>query len=183
MQVQPNSGTDKATTDDNIKRDPDIMGLVEVQTANLSGRALDWAVAVAMGWQLVFVTFTCSSTRSSTPIPAWAQGYINDCTHGTYWIDHKTEMVHDAYMPGMTGGEPFEDPFEPTTDWRDTGPLIEEFMLDVLDMLDGTWWAGGKHGGGESTKPQEAICRAAVNTKLGETIRVPAVLLQEAPNA
>ena len=161
---------------------PDIMGLVEVQTKQLTGDALDWAVAFAMGWQLVFANFHSSGIRPSTPVPEWAKSYIAgvkltgyEIERGAYWLDRENQGVREAYMPGC---ETYQTPFAPTSDWRDTGPMIERFQLDVFDMQDGDWWACNRLGGGESPAPQEAICRGAVDVALGETVRVPAVLLQ-----
>ncbi len=183
--TQPNSGTEQATTDGNIKRHagkPDIMGLVEIPTRQLTGAGLDWAVAVALGWQLVFAKFFSFGIKSSSPVPEWAQLCIAgvacstyEIERGAFWLDYQNQEVHEAFFPGC---QACHAPFAPTDNWIHTGPLIERFHLDVVDMQDGEWWACNDQGGGDSNAPQEAICRGAVDIALGHTVRVPAVLLQ-----
>jgi hypothetical protein len=78
--------------------------------------------------------------------------------------------------------------FEPSTDWRQGGPIIdrEQILLspggaanDWFAIARATWSHGSIDGGGpqlDGTTALQAAMRAYVASKLGETVELPASL-------
>lgn len=152
--------------------------MINVKTADLIGPALDWAVAqvcVAEGSvsidpqdaqsRLPYVTFDAAGPW------IWGagreqRGTVNKET-GKPWVFHGP------------GGR-----FEPSTDWGQGGPLIEEHQIGLdWNGVDGTamWWLATHQ---DIAAPQIgdtpliAACRAIVAAKLGDEVQVPAELVQ-----
>lgn len=84
--------------------------------------------------------------------------------------------------------------WNPSTDWSQGGPLIEEFGIKLECMRDGrSWFAGwncasegwnsryemldGEQKNGESS-PLIAACRAIVSAKLGDFVSIPDELVE-----
>lgn len=133
--------------------------LVDVKTAELEGKALDWAVAIAEGWQ------------PDRP----AEGQLKKDGLIILVGTHKPEsMKRFSYSP--------------STSWISGGPLIEKYMASII-LEGSNWWAGFQaitqsmfgmgFDGEEATGPTPLIaaCRAIVASKLGDTVSVPAELL------
>lgn len=133
---------------------------VEVKTQDLTGRALDWAVGVAVGYS-----------------PTISGGKVIVGNEDEQGITHMVIC-------------------EPTTNWGQLGPIIEDALITVTPY---TWDDGpGLRGGWCSVKANygvfgvpdnfigekfyahsyaEAACRAIVAAKLGDQVDVPEVLL------
>lgn len=130
---------------------------VEVNAAALSGAALDWAVAIAEGWE------------SDRP---------QDGQLKMPWLGIELRVI--------AGGDHNIHPsnrFNPSSDWSDGGPLIEKYQINLeWDGIDGQaiWWKGAHQDIVQfqlGNTPLIAACRAIVASVLGETVSVPKVLL------
>lgn len=126
------------------------MKMVEVKVSELSGAALDYAVAIADGGERKPYQFA-------------------DNEDAPFW---------DAWV--FPGGRAYSS-FTPSTKWSHCGPLIEANKIAVnYDFEDGEWiatdlileeWVCGE-------TPLIAACRAIVASKLGDTVSVPAELVE-----
>jgi len=129
------------------------MEMVEVKTSELIGPALDWAVLFA--------------------------GYGD----GPDWrlIDGALFIVslHDVRV-GMDGIGQQEkiDPFQPSTRWKEGGPLIDSNVVIISKQVEGKWWSHSGNHLGEGHTALIAACRAIVANKLGDTVSVPKELMQ-----
>ncbi|CAD0266037.1 conserved hypothetical protein [Pseudomonas veronii] len=71
--------------------------------------------------------------------------------------------------------------YTPSTDWNQGGPLIFEYRVNLIEVNEDSWedWVSGqeehRYKGGDA--PLVAICRAVVASQLGDTVTVPAILL------
>ncbi|MCZ4061211.1 DUF2591 family protein [Pantoea sp. LMR881] len=134
-----------------------VMRNIAVKTDELTGAALDWAVADAIG----------------LPKPKQVDG---------------DGVWHRWYQPVLSNGEPWgsEECFHPSTDWSQCGPLINRFKVMVdHDFEDYStpkepcyaesnyYWAIGE-------TELIAICRTIVKRHFGESVNVPAELVETA---
>ena len=131
-----------------------------VETCKLEGAALDWAVAQAIGLQVIFQVVSETVDASTHERPSSIQ----------------MTLCADVYYHG---GDMSLALYSPSTDWSQCGPLIERHEVELC-MVDGFGWCaevryalkqevGGCH-------PQVAVCRAIVSSKLGDTVDVPEAL-------
>lgn len=142
-----------------------------MKTSELTGTALDWAVAIAMGWTDVQITGFEQEGMREHPFfrPAKYFGQYHICGSGQQ--------------------------FQPSTDWEQGGMLIDHLqpqfidrasMLDAWDILgDGvpprgikTWWLACAPGprvtkGGYGETHLIAMCRWLVRSRIGDNIEVP----------
>ncbi|MFU4952049.1 phage protein NinX family protein [Pseudomonas aeruginosa] len=135
---------------------------VEVKTCELEGAALDWAVAMAEGEEVI--VHDIGQYRYDV------RGGIHCCKYGcTFGPRSITEEV---------------ERYEPSDSWAQGGPLIEKHKLDIgapMENVTGPWNANTEWGhpmGTPGPTPLVAACRAIVRAKLGETINVPAELIK-----
>lgn len=125
---------------------------VEVKTPDLSGAALDWAVAKAEG------------------VSVDIRGQVHPI--GSPFRGSKYLAIGDMGLG-----------FNPSADWRQGGPLIEKYKLDIgapLENKNGPWNAATEWGhplGYKGCTPLIAACRAIVASVLGEAVSVPKELL------
>lgn len=120
-----------------------------MKTAELTGAALDWAVAKCEGHDTEF-----AKLRS-------------DLIYVLVW----------KCCP-LTGDKEVQHEFEPSTDWSQGGPIIQRENLELVPLCPGTWraisvgrdWYNGR-------TPLEAAMRCYVASKLGDEVDVPAELL------
>ncbi|GAD62040.1 hypothetical protein PA6_009_00450 [Aquipseudomonas alcaligenes NBRC 14159] len=134
--------------------------MAEVEVSALTGPALDWALAKAMGWQMVSVPPDIDGNNSGTVLAP-------------------PDFTHDFKFPqrGVVGPGFFLRRW--STCWSDGGPLIERFRIDLGPHQLG-WLAYAQLRQGESCEgptPLIACCRAIVRVKLGTTVAVPAELI------
>lgn len=136
--------------------------LVDVAVKDLSGAALDWAVAKALGYA----------------------DYPDDSVEqGAWWY---TDPVKAPFSERIRKAD-----WKPSTDWRQGGPLIEKYGLRIDPPIHGGdgQWAGVfftdpedhdeefTHYEIDGPTPLVAACRALVEAKLGDIVKVPALLV------
>lgn len=133
------------------------MEMIEVKTAELIGPALDWAVLFAgygdgPDWRLI--------------------------DGGLYIIGLVDIRVG---MDGI-GQQEIIDPFQPSTRWKDGGPLVEKFILDlkfcVFELPNETWKAETHESWANGSTALIASMRAIVHANFGDTVSVPRELMQ-----
>lgn len=138
--------------------------MVEVQTSDLIGPALDWAVAKAIGWQMV-------------PVPADADG----ANSGE--VIAPPDLGDDFRFPPRGKIGPCYFLRKWSTDWAQGGPLIDKYKVSIghVETRDGEFWIGSissRDGTAETSDgPLVAACRAIVAAKLGDVVQVPSVLV------
>lgn len=115
--------------------------MVEVKTADLIGKQLDYAVAVAEGHPL-----------------------CEECMYGA-----------DALIIGTGRGD--LEPFSPSTDWNQGGPLLKKYAIGFLGHDADNWLAFSSpcdqtHQGIGLTH-LIAACRMIVAANIGDTVSVP----------
>lgn len=121
---------------------------VEVKTAELSGAALDWAVAMAEFWE------------EDRP----RDGQIRK--GGVYMLVGPFRLI------GL-GADKF---YSPSTNWSQGGPLIDECNVWLSDDEVVCVASCPPHAGWfvvDGGTNLIAACRAIVKSKLGEVVRVP----------
>jgi hypothetical protein len=135
-----------------------------IKTSELTGPALDWAVAKCEG-------------RNVVHNPMGAQG-----GHGFWvWEDRETGHQQTVYTPIGPRTTPKTrnsgDVYSPSTDWAQGGPIIEREKITTSDALEA--WAAGYNGTLSVFGPTLLIAamRCYVARKLGETIDIPKELL------
>lgn len=71
-------------------------------------------------------------------------------------------------------------PWEPSTDWSQCGPLIEQFNIGVghVEGEDGWWSSADYENGIQGETPQISICRAVVASKLGDEVDIPDEMME-----
>ena len=141
---------------------------VEVKTAELVVQALDWAVANATeAWEFAHEWFP-----TMTLDPRFI-GIRNVAVDGCVWLEPRNPFRQDP------------QPFRPSTDWAQGGPLIEKYDVRLNKTTDGKWYAstdGYIMGGnpiGNSRSALIALCRAIVAAKLGDVVHVPKELIND----
>ncbi|WP_449432298.1 phage protein NinX family protein [Pseudomonas putida] len=124
--------------------------LIEVQTAELAGEALGWAVGIAEGLDL----------QLAEP------GY-----NGVPW------RVFARYRATVTERT---ERYTPHEDWLLGGPLICKYRIGFALYPDAYFACIGLNyeaGDGSGSTHLTAACRAIVSAKLGDTVQVPKELM------
>lgn len=138
------------------------MKLIEVKTADLVGLALNYAVGIADGRELEL-----PSTKIGRQYVAWC----------------------DPFVVKREGHPDFHDKtrrkWEPSTDWAHCGPLIDKYQIWLMGPVNSSSWKATIHDDECMTAGDEcgetaliSACRAIVATKLGDTVQVPAELIE-----
>lgn len=138
--------------------------LVEVKTAELTGPALDWAVANATeAWEFAHEWFP-----TMTLDPRFI-GIRNVAVDGCVWLEPRNPFRQDP------------QPFRPSTDWAQGGPLRDEYDIGIEpgapDDLRYAYVPGRDLEGSFGETALIALCRAIVSTRLGDVVHVPAELV------
>lgn len=148
--------------------------MIEVKTSELEGKALDWAVATAQGWEL----------RETYSMMSPEDGWGRRAPGPDFQVRDPWKSWHNA--DGSPVSARFhlklkECDWHPSTDWSQGGPLIEKYQLRLVP------YDAGYFSYTESMPLEEvgttaliAACRAIVAAKLGDTVSVPAELLNHA---
>lgn len=122
---------------------------IEVKTADLTGRALDYAVAMSEGaTNLRFDTVSC-----------W-----------WFTLNGRDRVLSNGWSEKLN--------YCPSTDWRYGGPLIEQHKIESYPHGALECWAarcGGHLRYGPT--PLIAAMRCLVAAQLGDTVQVPQELL------
>jgi hypothetical protein len=141
------------------------MNMIEVRTADLSGAALDWATfcAVFSGMQ--------PTIRKIESVTIDRKPFIKPLT------------FQSAVYLTYSGAYGVECDWNPSSAWEDVGPLLERFKPHITyhNAPDKTPMAvmAEQHPDYQcgDTIPI-AACRAIVAAKLGDTVQVPAELVE-----
>lgn len=144
------------------------MNMTEVKTQELSGAALDWAVAKSVGLP-VFVHTVDEQMAELQP------GDFTDFERERLWQIKKPRIR-------IAESQNYSNPC-PTysTDWSQCGPLIAKIKIGFGPALGG--WVAHPHRPNAPTEwltadePLVAICRAIVADKLGMVVSVPSELI------
>lgn len=146
--------------------------MTKVNAAQLTGPALDWAVAKALG-------YTILNTNHDSGEYRWpGNGHVAALT-----------SQHTVVVVGTTGYISIEGPdkveaWQPTKKWCQCGQLITRYFVELTHELAGedtSIWYGHNELLGEwysAATPTEAICILAVISVLGDHIEVPTELLK-----
>ena len=139
------------------------MSMIEVKTAELSGPALDWAVARANGFAVQ------------------VRPYAEFCNAST---GHKVKVRYHRVWYEFDGDL---EEYSPSADWSQGGPLIEKYAVKIehfpgetiaskanarIAMHSTAYWQSGP-------TPLVALCRAIVAANLGDAVSVPEELVQQ----
>ena len=125
---------------------------MKIKTSELEGAALDWAVAVALGWS--------PTDPHEYGLPSYAD---------TIWV------TGDKVRPTVQG-------FRPSTDWSQGGPLLSEYATHAEKYplaKHEPWvvWVANDEPGQCGDTLLIAAMRAIVAAELGDTVDVPEELL------
>lgn len=144
--------------------------MIEVNTAELEGAALDWAVANAVKvWESaheMFPTMTLDPTFSGVEPRPYPRGEFGS-------------MLMTCVLVPSNPFRQDPQPFCPSISWSQGGPLIDRHRISVIfhddDSRPCAWtdetaaWSGAD--------ALICLCRAIVADKLGNTVQVPAELV------
>ena len=122
---------------------------MKVKTAELTGTALDWAVAKCE-WGVTELVF-------------------DGITHG-FNLDGNTKVLSQGWAPSMS--------WHPSTNWSQGGPIIEREGINLYQMQGGTWQANLDYGMTDEAICHGptlliAAMRCFCASKLGEEIEIP----------
>lgn len=138
-----------------------VMEMVERKTAELTDIALDWATFCAI-WPNVEPTINIIEPQEISRPPL-----------------RKPIMTPKGVYLTYFGAYNHKRNWDPSFSWECVGPLIDQHGVSLIDRRssDGYWHAD-IHAGQCMTgnTPLEAICRAIVAAKLGDTVQIPSEL-------
>ena len=147
------------------------MNLIEVETIELSGPALDWAVLEAEG------------------APCFVMG---DAWPGNSVVDEAAYggrvLILNQFGNLIVVDRGWRGEWSPSTNWAQGGPLIDKYCSEVSSRTDFPF-ADGPWGASVTSDPDVfwvaptplvAVCRAVVARKLGRAVKVPAMLVEVA---
>ncbi|MBD2822648.1 DUF2591 family protein [Xenorhabdus sp. 42] len=143
---------------------------MKLKTSELTGRALDFSVAQAIGMDI----YIC--------------GRVSDDEYG--WIGNYNVTAAAFEKPIITVGflgdirieyQGTSKEYSPSTDWSQCGHLIEKYKVKV-EYSSHVWLASCKNKRrliSLGRTPQIAICRAVIDAQIGSEIDIPDELLEE----
>lgn len=145
---------------------------MKVKTSELSGVQLDYAVGLALGYNI-------RTERKCVRGISFDDGFINLCQEVNCWFDY-------ADNPGFISfdGQP-SMLWQPSSDWSQSGWLIDDFNLSISAPFQGReavatvqeGLSSGAHSyNGKTTL--NAICRAVVSAKLGDEVEIPDEIME-----
>lgn len=139
---------------------------MKIKTSELTGAALDWAVAIAEGWTI-------------TSVPKDIDGNYA----GEVLVPHGYSEEFKFTPRGEVPINYFVSRRKWSSDWSQGGPLIEKYTIG-LNLHWGEWGAWIRGTCYESNDPDAyaatpliAACRAIVAAKLGDEVDIPEDLL------
>lgn len=141
--------------------------MTKIKTSELTGKALDWAVAVALGHE-VKVRGWQDITDTLDP--------VEDAEMIAFHRERKTVRVSARQLPG-SGMWP--NP-KYSTDWAQGGPIIEREEIGFFQKKDEGYCQAAKPGAEfvrRCPTPLIAAMRCFVASKLGDEVDVPEELL------
>lgn len=129
-----------------------------MKTSELTGAALDWAVAKCEGLPLKLDPM---GFRKDAPTSIQANWWVWDGEGQNQVIGHRKTRR----------GE--EDGYSPSTDWAQGGPIIERVVTKIEDYGD-CWGAEGPDAPEKfGPTPLIAAMRCYVASKLGDDVEIP----------
>jgi len=144
---------------------------VEVETAELAGPSLDWAVAKCSGMTLFTMGEDWPGNYNVTIMAGDKPVLIFDLV-GRMWREHQGITV----------------PWSPSTDWAQGGPLLERFstLIDsyLMEAAEKDYCRCDELIFSEHYRPFYSeislpkICRVIVAAKLGDVVQVPVELME-----
>lgn len=139
------------------------MSTMKVKTAELTGQALDWAVAKVLGWHMIPVP---PDYDGDNPGEVIAPPIIKPGE----WIFPPKGRIPAGYFLERC-----------SSDWMHGGPLIDMYKVEVFFSGDTAFCklSGLAGAAGFGRTPLIAACRAIVSAKLGDEVEVPAELVEE----
>ncbi|MBC3465046.1 phage protein NinX family protein [Pseudomonas sp. RW10S2] len=138
--------------------------LIEVRVSNLSGAALDWAVASALGWRMVRVPRDIDGNNGGEVLAP--PDFSKD-----FHFPPRGAVPISYFLRRWSG------------DWSQGGQLIDEHRGSVHSypgMVGDAAYSGGPEGAGiwcYGPTALVAFCRGFVRNKLGEFVQVPKELM------
>lgn len=130
---------------------------MKVKVSELSGAALDWAVAICCGEVTDFES--------------------DGITYG-FKLNGKTKVLAAGWAPSMS--------WQPSTDWAQGGPIIEREAQNLFKHNGGTSWCAAVNVPRDSytaivtadgPTPLIAAMRCYVASKLGDEVEIPEELV------
>ena len=136
-----------------------------MRVSELTGHALNWAVAMAEGDKVY-------RPRLGRPSDWNKEAYLADGSDDRWVV--RVENARVAHFVDWT--------YNPSGDWMQGGPIIEREKLDVF--CSGNVWdasTGDRHPNviKSGTTPLVAAMRCYVASKLGDEVEIPAELLNQ----
>lgn len=183
-----------------------------MKVSELTGAALDWAVAKALGYTMrnpirgtneqargLSVPFTMFEVNyQQTPELVNERCWVSPVTITRFGVNHlwgatgesidftdadgrkasgsvdlfyfdkaEAELEVSGAMNGYAEG------FEPSTNWAQGGPILQNHIGALEDFAGEGWTACCMGHSVDGNTPLEAVCRAYVTAKLGETVEIP----------
>jgi len=132
---------------------------MKIKTAELTGAALNWAVAKCEGYDYAIVDGAVLTGETR----------------------YEAETADDTY------GCESDEVYEPSTDWSQGGPIIEREGISVAyiddNIADGAWFSStvGGDENAEGPTPLIAAMRCYVASKLGDEVEILPELVQSNP--
>ncbi len=130
------------------------MTMIELKTSELIGAALNFAVARVVDYKPALIQDPCGPDE---------------------WIIMGRDDMYLTRDP-----EEFHV-WSPSTEWSQCGPLLRKFSVDIEHLGDGRVIGRIVEDGAAELGPDELIaaCRAIVAARLGDTVSVPAELVEK----
>ena len=148
---------------------------MKIKTSELTGAALDWAVAKCEGFD----------TRNNCVVEFVNTQDSDDVLEFVCMADgepHAREQVENAYPHCEFLSASWADDYKPSTDWAQGGPIIEREKITVR-YYDASWLALMVYENEDSSEalaveeygptPLIAAMRCYVASKLGDEVEVP----------
>lgn len=132
--------------------------MTEVKTAELSGPALDWAVAEAEGIQ----RFVMGNDWPGNSV-------VNDAA------DSERVVICNLVGRLVVARGGWSGEWKPSSDWSQGGPLIDKRRMSFEDGV-ADYYAVCAGGEGYGPTHLVAACRSIVSAALGDTVQVPSEL-------
>ena len=133
-----------------------------MKVSELTGHALNWAVAMAEGDKVY-------RPRLGRPSDWDKEAYLADGSDDRWVV--RVENARVAHFVDWT--------YNPSGDWMQGGPIIERERITVIAMPNGTWATSTPLHSFHHPTPLIAAMRCYVASKLGDEVEIPAELLTQ----
>ena len=120
-----------------------------MKTSELTGAALDWAVAVCRG----AVNLRRHTLRG-------------------YYIGEAPQVLAFSWASRPDSWVELSE-YRPSTDWQEGGPIIEREQIALLPKEEGDWSAICEDGAWMGPTPLIAAMRCFVQSRLGDEVDIP----------